>query len=101
MFVHTNTTGPGQLLYGPNQQSCLDLWGGSGPNVGKYTCNGGPNQLWTVLNGTIASGASTDGTDCMSDVHTSNGGGMVRTINAYTDAPAIRLLLNGRDLGTV
>eukprot|EP00042_Codosiga_hollandica_P057702 m.858006 g.858006 ORF g.858006 m.858006 type:complete len:846 (-) comp59651_c0_seq6:65-2602(-) len=38
---------------------CIDLWGGSGPQVGTYECHAGTNQEWTLSNGRIANNGLT------------------------------------------
>eukprot|EP00463_Aulacantha_scolymantha_P001415 TRINITY_DN2026_c0_g1_i1.p1 TRINITY_DN2026_c0_g1~~TRINITY_DN2026_c0_g1_i1.p1 ORF type:complete len:304 (+),score=48.00 TRINITY_DN2026_c0_g1_i1:289-1200(+) len=107
-FVSCNSSQKSQLfLYNNNKfknednGGCLDVHGFVGPNVGIYTCNGGNNQKWNITaDRRVKQWISASEERCLSDTSESGGGeGLIRTIQAYTDASGMDLIINGKNLG--
>lgn len=82
---------------------CLDLFGGTGPNVGLYECNNGPNQKWTVGQDGVGAPTLTNvqsTTVCLGDAILGAAVNDHRTIHVYTEAPQVTLLKDGESVGT-
>lgn len=90
-FLHSD---PGPFTNVGNQ-GCLDIWsGGQGPNVGVWKCDGQSGQNWTITDeGLIKSQAG----QCLSDTETTATSG---AIQVYTNLPEVKLVVNGKDMGS-
>jgi len=69
---------------------CVDLWGGSGPTVGIYECDGGSNHHWDISGSSIMTETASD--LCLTS-------GAVQPVWVYTNADSVELLVNGASQG--
>eukprot|EP00047_Mylnosiga_fluctuans_P010321 m.15788 g.15788 ORF g.15788 m.15788 type:complete len:1005 (+) comp3068_c0_seq1:28-3042(+) len=82
----------GATVVSKANKGCLDVFGGSGPKVGVYQCNGGDNQKWVYNASAQTLAPAAPAGYCLIDTPAAG-------VWVYSNAPFVELLINGVSAG--